>query len=396
MQKTACSLLGALSLLATLSAVGCGGGGGAPGGGAGSGGVTGAAGAGGDAGGAGTGAGGTGPGAGGTGTGAGGAGPGGSGAASTPVELAAGLTSNGVIEANATHVYFENRGSVNRVPVAGGAMERIIEGNQGVASIALDDTTLFVLDNGGFTVTNGVIKSLAFASIPGTHTPVIMNQSDVSTLIAAGDDLVWISSTVAATTIKSIPKGSAAGTVPVAVANLGNQAWFGGLASVGANVYFGSRIAQKSGVSSAARAGGGIQTILLMDQEPHILSFTADADGVYFTTGSGGNQNALDGKLWKAPLAGGAPTMLASGINEPGRLIADGANVYWLDAGAYDNTYKQGSINKVPKAGGAPTIVASGVDGLARTAYSIAGGAVFYVTAATATPANGQLFKVAK
>lgn len=179
----------------------------------------------------------------------------------TPVELANELTSNGVIAGNATHIYFEARGNVSRVSVAGGAVERVIEGSSGVASIALDQASVFVLDNGGFAPTNGAIRRLAFAAIPGAATTVIMNQSNVDSLITAGDDLVWISSTLADTTIKSMPK---VGTTPVAVAALGNQAWFGGLASVGADVFYGHRISMASGVSSAPRVGGGVPKVLLM------------------------------------------------------------------------------------------------------------------------------------
>lgn len=114
------------------------------------------------------------------------------------------------------------------------------------------------------------------------------------------------------------------------------------------------------------------------------MSFTADNDGVYFTTGSGGNSNGKDGKLWKAPMTGGAVTMLADGINEPGRLVADGANVYFLDAGTYEGTYKQGSIKKVAKAGGTPKAVVTSADPFAsKNAYTIVGGSLFFLADAT-------------
>ena len=302
-------------------------------------------------------------------------------ASGAPLELATELTSNGVIAGNATHIYFEARGNVSRVPVTGGPVQRVIEGSSGVSSIALDETAVFVLDNGGFVPTNGAIRRMAFAGIPGEPTTVIMNQANVDSLVAAGGDLVWISSSLADTTIKSMPK---TGTAPVAVAMLGNQAWFGGLASVGPDILYGHRIAMGSGVSSAPRAGGGVPKVLLMGQSSQVLSFAADSDGIYFSTGTGGTGNANDGKLWKAPLTGGAVTMLAGGINEPGRLIADGANIYFLDAGMYDGNYKQGSIKKVAKAGGAPKTVVASVDPFAsKNAYTIVGGSLFFLADAT-------------
>jgi hypothetical protein len=59
--------------------------------------------------------------------------------------------------------------------------------------------------------------------------------------------------------------------------------------------------------------------------------------------------NAM-GFLAKVDKNGGAPTLLATNVNNPETVIVDATTVYWCD---------QGSISKVDKAGGAVTVVAT-------------------------------------
>jgi hypothetical protein len=66
------------------------------------------------------------------------------------------------------------------------------------------------------------------------------------------------------------------------------------------------------------------------------------------------------------PIAGGAPTTLASG--RIGSLVAvavDDRNVYWIEG---DGTISQGALAAVPKSGGMVSVLASGLSSPSRAA----------------------------
>jgi len=71
-----------------------------------------------------------------------------------------------------------------------------------------------------------------------------------------------------------------------------------------------------------------------------------DATNVYWTTG--------DGRVLKAPIAGGGPTVLASEQAIPRGIAVDAANVYWV------NSTGAGQVRSVPIGGGAPMTLADG------------------------------------
>lgn len=54
-----------------------------------------------------------------------------------------------------------------------------------------------------------------------------------------------------------------------------------------------------------------------------------------------------------APLAGGPPTVLASGLSSPTHIAIDSTHVYWTDSVA-------DTVSKVPLGGGTVTVLASG------------------------------------
>ena len=68
----------------------------------------------------------------------------------------------------------------------------------------------------------------------------------------------------------------------------------------------------------------------------------------------------------KVPLAGGAPTVLATGADPLG-IAVDGVSVYWTD-------YGTGTVASIPLGGGAPTLLAagqSGANGICQDATSL-------------------------
>jgi hypothetical protein len=92
-----------------------------------------------------------------------------------------------------------------------------------------------------------------------------------------------------------------------------------------------------------------------------------DANNIYWT-----NEGSYpDGGVMQAPIAGGPPMTLASGVPDPLGIAVDSANVYWVNAGTTSSVDGRatrtwngdGSVMKVPIGGGTPTVLASGLSG---------------------------------
>jgi hypothetical protein len=130
-----------------------------------------------------------------------------------------------------------------------------------------------------------------------------------------------------------------------------------------------------------------------------------DSTNVYWTTTGykRGNSSTSFGTVMKAPLSGGTPTVLASGIaydwlapvSSPPAIAVDDTSVYWVNVGTTvgPNPVADGAVMKVALGGGAPVEVASGQlapagivsDG--RSVYWMAAdGAVMKVSRAGGTP----------
>jgi hypothetical protein len=80
---------------------------------------------------------------------------------------------------------------------------------------------------------------------------------------------------------------------------------------------------------------------------------TADATYAYWTDG------LKPGTVAKVPIAGGQPTVLASGQATPTDIAVDTFNVYWINQGSGAGT---GAVMTAPLAGGAAVVLASGQD----------------------------------
>ncbi len=100
-------------------------------------------------------------------------------------------------------------------------------------------------------------------------------------------------------------------------------------------------------------------------------AIAVDATNIYWT--NRGFQNCpttggpctFSGAVMMMPLAGGAPTALATAQKNPGSIAIDAANVYWTNdgtdaSGAFTPANTDGSVMQVPIGGGTPTTIASG------------------------------------
>jgi hypothetical protein len=240
------------------------------------------------------------------------------------VTLASGQTAAGPIAVTATDVYWTSLSgnTVSKVPICGGAVTTLAVNNQGnvsstvsagQGSLALDATSIYW---GAMAVTN---QSQG-------HPYVVL-------------------------------KVPLTGGTPVTV---GTGGGFNGVRVDSTNVYW---EADQGGILKESLAGGAPVTIV---PDTRIDIFTIDPTNVYVLEGAYSSSAAVV----KAPLAGGSPMTLASGgdVRAPTAVAVDETSVYWAnysnsgsisDGGSISNS---GSIVKVPIAGGAISTLASGLN----------------------------------
>jgi hypothetical protein len=125
------------------------------------------------------------------------------------------------------------------------------------------------------------------------------------------------------------------------------------LAVVGGDVYVALFM---DGIVSIPTAGGAVtpRVASIGGYTPGVYfqnPFTFDAHDLYFAESSGGDTT---GPVARAPIGGGAATVLASSKGFTAGIAADATYVYWVDQDA-------GTVNRVPIAGGAATQLAGGL-----------------------------------
>jgi hypothetical protein len=96
----------------------------------------------------------------------------------------------------------------------------------------------------------------------------------------------------------------------------------------------------------------------LVSGRHYITDLAIDAAAVYFTEQG---LSSYGGQVISVPLAGGAPTTLASGQAGPNGIAVDATSIYWVngdeDIAVFPVT---GSVVKMPLGGGTPITLASG------------------------------------
>ncbi|MDB4959333.1 MAG: putative secreted protein [Myxococcales bacterium] len=119
--------------------------------------------------------------------------------------------------------------------------------------------------------------------------------------------------------------------------------------------------------------------------DPNII--ITDSDGVSNLVGDGTNLywvssvplsgNQLEHQIKTAPASGGAPRLLISrGQHDPTALVIDGDTLYWAEL--IDPASNDGAVMSMPTAGGAVTLVASGLVGPGQLAIGPSN--IYFVT----------------
>jgi hypothetical protein len=242
-------------------------------------------------------------------------------------------------------IYWANSddGSVMSASLDGSAITTVAMGQGVPVGVAVDDDAVYWAIEGG---------SLAKRSLSGGD-PVVLADVPLRNGLASDATHLYV---VDHGNLSRVPK--IGGPAESLVRGLGlegnplNDAW--GVAVNGAYVYWTAVNAGGSSstgfVGRAPIAGG--PGVLLATAEPTPLGIAADSDGVYWTTYHDGN--AGRGTVTMLAAAGASPLRRATNQEVPLALTADATHIYFA-------TFEGGgAIRKLPKAGGEPTLLASG------------------------------------
>jgi hypothetical protein len=108
--------------------------------------------------------------------------------------------------------------------------------------------------------------------------------------------------------------------------------------------------------------------LVVGEQSLYVLTCGSPCDDVRLDSV---NERYTGGAIVEVPRAGGSPTVLAHGLRFPRDLAADDGDLYWTEYGSFaaddshgtDYRYQMdGVVKRLPKAGGAPAVVARGLD----------------------------------
>jgi hypothetical protein len=137
---------------------------------------------------------------------------------------------------------------------------------------------------------------------------------------------------------------------------------------------------------------GGAATTLASGLES-VTGIAVSASGVYWADAYTPNPSPpdaspfLNGVVMGVPAGGGTATTLATGLANPQAIVADGASLYWADTSP-QGTSGQGTIMSMPATGGTPTQLVKGPYQPAVLAIDAAN--VYWGTA------DGRVMKIAK
>jgi hypothetical protein len=220
-----------------------------------------------------------------------------------------------------------------------GVISTLASGINYPASMALSGDALFLItyDSPSNQGSAGQILKVPLAG--GAPVVLASGQLYPNGIAANATSVYWTSGDA----VKSMPVGGG----PVTVIATGQD----GAASVvldATSVYWGN---SRDGRVMKAPLGGGAATTLFAPGATGVTSIqhvTVDAESVYWSADVDIGAPSVVGAVMKAPIDGGAPTTLATGLFIVGTVAVDAENVYWTDIATplADGTQDPGKVQK--------------------------------------------------
>ena len=190
------------------------------------------------------------------------------------------------------------------------------------------------------------------------------NQINARALAAAGMDVYWLISACAGAPCAMSASSYADGVTTV----LGNvpSANLGSLAVGGDEVYWTNTAT--ANIQSVSTSGGAVADIDVGDAGVSGYGLAVNQTTLYFLTGP---SDGASGSIASMPIAGGTPTIVASGLSSPAALNVVGSSLYWLDTA-------DGYVMTMPTTGGHALADLSGITG--ATGLAVDGTNAYWIT----------------
>jgi hypothetical protein len=255
-------------------------------------------------------------------------------------------------------------GIVNSAPLAGGRVTAVAPGEQYVpTAVAVRANDIFWIDD----FWNRIMKAPKAGG-----TAVQVGQSSINTALVADDEsLYWADYRDGVRGVFKAPVGGGE-AIRLAVAEGQVQA----IALDETHLYWSERD-ESTDTSRVMKVSidGGEPVLLYQGKFPGntYADLAAGADGVYWsgeaTIGEGVGPGALNVKISRIPLEGGAPVTL---VEEPGvrRVELDSNHLYWTARPGEVFGGSPGSVRKLPLSGGSVSTIASDQPGLSALAVN--------------------------
>jgi hypothetical protein len=227
----------------------------------------------------------------------------------------------------------------------------VASGQNAPTKLVVTSTEIVWIDEGtGWDETSGEVVRLA--KTPGAATQTLAKNLEVPLALAVDATMVYFVTRGKTDSITDKAPHGGVWSVPLAGGKLGKLAGPRlvptAVAVAGKTVYF-------ADASSVAKIDKGVS--VLHGKEQHPGGIAVDATRVYWSTGGScvsenGAPIAADGSISSVPLAGGKPTLLATGLRCPEEIAID-------DDAIYVASMDDGTVLRIPKAGGAATVAAT-------------------------------------
>lgn len=233
-------------------------------------------------------------------------------------------------------------GGVLAIPKGGGAAQTFVSGIDSPVALATSASTLCLSTEpaGG----SGVVVCAPLGG--GSVATLVSGESGISSLAIDGANVFWANSQGGIVVERSALTGGGVATVGTATGSFAPT----GVAAQNGNVYIAT-----SGAAAnvyAVAEGGGVPAALDSPVQATYLDPTPSGTQVII----GHAIDASSGEILGVPVSGQQPTVLASSIPPPAHLAKDTAHLYWTSP-------VDGTVYAVPLAGGALSIVGSGLTG---------------------------------